>query len=83
MKVEQFILPLTVDGKKVNASGSKFKPMNDTLYRVSVPMAKWEKVFMFTLKNAESRTFQYYKMHDAAMDALSEKIMKKLENSTV
>lgn len=81
MKTESFVLPLTVDGKKIKATCTKFKPLKETLYRVSVPEAKWEKVFVFTLKDAATRTFHYYKQNNAQADVLAEEIMRKLQKS--
>jgi hypothetical protein len=83
MEVEIFVLPLTVDGKKVKAAGTKFKPIKETLYRVSVPMVKWEKVFVFTLKDEATRIFHYYKTNDTKHDMLAKEIMNKLIKSRV
>lgn len=83
MTFENFTLPLTVRGKKVKAQCSKFKPSKEILYRVSVPWDKWERVFVFTLKDAKQREFKYHKLNHPEADALAEVIMSKLKKSTV
>lgn len=83
MKTESFVLPLTVNGKKIKATGTKFKPMKETLYRVSIPAEKWEKVFVFTLKDAATRTFHYYKQGEQETDKLAQTIMDKLIKSAI
>lgn len=83
MNVETFILPLTVNGKKIKASGSKFKPMKEILYRVSIPWEKWHKVFVFMQINPATREFHCYKHNESKIDAIEEIILAKLKTSKI
>jgi hypothetical protein len=83
MTVENFTLPLTVNGKKVKATGLKWKPSKETIYRVTIPWQKFDKTLVFTLKDPANRAFHYYKHNDSEVDKLAEIIMSKLQKSSV
>jgi hypothetical protein len=83
MTVDNFTLPLTVKGKKVKATGIKFKPSKETIYRVAIPWQKFEKALVFTLKDPSKRVFHYYKHNDSEVDKLAEIIMGKLQKLSV
>jgi len=83
MRAESFILPLTVNGKKVKATGTKFKPMREKLYRISVPLRNGKQCLYFTMKDAATHTFPCYKHNNEKADMLAEEIMRKLQKSKI